>query len=167
MATQFQIAQVNIGRIRAPLDDPLLAGFVANLEGINGLADASRGFVWRLKTDAGDATSLRPYDDDRILVNLSVWATAEDLREFVYRSAHAGVMRQRKSWFERFDGMYYALWWVTVGHIPSIDEAKYRLDYLRAHGESAHAFSFANLFPAPDSSVDGPVVGFADPCPAA
>jgi heme-degrading monooxygenase HmoA len=167
MTTQFQIAQVNIGRIRAPLDDPLLAGFVANLEGINGLADSSPGFVWRLKTDAGDATSLRPYDDDHILVNLSVWATPEDLREFVYRSAHAGVMRQRKSWFERFDGMYYALWWVTVGHIPSIDEAKSRLEYLRAHGESAHVFSFAKLFPAPGSSVDGPVVGFADPCPVA
>jgi hypothetical protein len=167
MTTQFQIAQVNIGRIRAPLDDPLLAGFVANLEGINALADSSPGFVWRLKTDAGDATSFRPYDDDRILVNLSVWATAEHLREFVYRGAHAGVMRQRKSWFERFDGMYYALWWVTVGHIPSIDEAKSRLEYVRVHGESAHAFSFARLFPAPDSSLDGPVVGFADPCPAA
>jgi uncharacterized protein DUF3291 len=167
MKTQFQIAQVNIARMRAPLDDPLLAGFVAKLEDINALADSSPGFVWRLKTDAGNATSLRPYDDDRILFNLSVWANPEDLREFVYRSAHAGVMRQRKSWFERFDGMYYALWWVTVGHIPSIDEAKCRLEYLRAHGESVRAFSFAKLFPAPDSSLDGPVVGFADPCPAA
>ena len=166
MKTQFQIAQVNIGRLRAPLDDPLLAGFVANLEDINRLADSSPGFVWRLKTEAGDATSLRPYDD-RILFNLSVWANAENLREFVYRSAHAGVMRQRKSWFERFDGMYYALWWVTAGHIPSIDEAKSRLEYLRAHGGSAHAFSFAKLFPAPASPFDGPVLGFADPRPAA
>ena len=167
MKTQFQIAQVNVARMRAPMDDPLLAGFVANLEGINALADSSPGFVWRLQTDAGDATSLRPYDDDRILFNLSVWATPEDLREFVYRSAHAGVMRQRKSWFERFDGMYYALWWVPDGHIPSIAEAKDRLEHLRAHGESAHAFSFAKLFPAPDSLLDGPVAGFADPCPAA
>ena len=127
MKTQFQIAQVNIGRIRAPLDDPQMAGFVANLEGINGLADSRPGFVWRLKTDAGDATALRPYDDDRILVNLSVWANPEDLREFVYRSAHAEVMHQRRSWFERFDGMYYALWWVVVGHIPSVAEAKDRL----------------------------------------
>ncbi len=167
MKTQFQIAQVNIARMRAPLDDPLLAGFVAKLEDINALADSSAGFLWRLKTDAGNATSLRPYDDDRVLFNLSVWARLEDLRDFVYRSAHAGVMRQRKSWFERFDGMYYALWWVPVGHIPSIGEAKGRLEYLRAHGESAHAFSFANLFPPPDSSLDRPVAGFADSCPAA
>lgn len=167
MKTPFQIAQVNIGRIRAPLDDPLLAGFVANLERINELADSSPGFVWRLKTESGDATALRPYDDDRILVNLSVWANPEDLREFVYRSAHAAVMRQRKSWFERFDGMYYALWWVPAGHIPSVDEAKSRLAHLRTHGESAHAFSFAKLFPAPGSSLEGPVIGFADPCPAA
>ena len=166
MTTRFQLAQVNIGRIRAPLDDPLLAGFVARLDDINALADASPGFIWRLQTDAGDATSLRPYDDERILVNLSVWATPEALREFVYRSAHAGVMRQRRSWFERFDGMYYALWWVPDGHLPTVVEAKDRLEHLRSHGESAQAFTFAKLFPAPDSSIQRPVTGFADPCPA-
>jgi Domain of unknown function (DUF3291) len=165
MKTQFQIAQVNIARLRAPLDDPLLAGFVARLEDINALADSSPGFVWRLQTDAGNATSLRPYDDDRILFNLSVWANPEALREFVYRSAHAGVMRQRKSWFERFDGMYYALWWVPISHIPSIEEAKDRLEHLRTRGESARAFSFAKLLPAPDSSLEGPGDGFANPCP--
>ncbi len=167
MKTQFHIAQVNIGKIRAPLDDPMLSGFVARLEDINALADSNPGFVWRLQTDAGNATSFRPYDDDRILVNMSAWATPEDLRDFVYRSAHSEVMRQRKSWFERFDGMYYALWWVPVGHIPTIDEAKDRLDHLRRHGESAHAFTFAKLYPAPDSPIEGPVAGFADPCPAA
>ena len=167
MTTQFQIAQVNIGRIRAPLEDPLMAGFVARLEDINALADANPGFVWRLKTDSGDATAFRPYDDDRILINLSVWANPADLREFVYRSAHTQVMQQRKAWFERFDGMYYALWWVPLGHIPSVGEAKDRLEHLRSRGESAHAFSFAKLYPPPDSSAEGPVTGFADPCPAA
>jgi Domain of unknown function (DUF3291) len=166
MSAGFQIAQVNIGRLRAPLEDPLIAGFVARLEDINALADSSPGFVWRLKTEAGDATSLRPYDDDRILFNLSVWASPEQLRDFVYRSAHTDVMRQRKAWFERFNGMYYALWWIAIGHVPSIDEAKARLEHLRTHGESAQAFSFARLFPAPDSPLRTPVVGFADPCPA-
>ena len=104
-SAHYHLAQVNIARTRAPLDHALLAGFVARLEDINALADASPGFVWRLQTDAGDATALRPYDDDRILFNLSVWATPEDLRAFVYRSAHTEVMRQRKAWFERFDGM--------------------------------------------------------------
>ena len=124
MPQRFHLAQVNIARLRAPIDDPLLAGFVARLDDVNALADAAPGFVWRLQTDAGNATALRPYDDDRILFNLSVWESPERLRDFVYRSAHVEVMRQRKSWFERFDGPYYALWWVPAGHIPSIDEAK-------------------------------------------
>ncbi len=164
MAKSFHIAQVNIARMRPPLDDPLLAGFVARLQDVNALADSSPGFVWRLQTAAGDATALRPYDDDRILFNLSVWETPEQLREFVYRSAHAGVMQQRKSWFERFDGLYYSLWWIPAGHIPPIEEAKERSEHLRAHGDSAYAFSFAQLYPAPGSTNAAPLVGFADPC---
>ena len=167
MLKEMHIAQVNIARTRAPLDDPLLAGFVARLEDINALADTSPGFVWRLQTEEGDATALRPYDDERILFNLSVWRSPEDLRAFVYQSAHTEVMRQRKSWFERFDGMYYALWWVPAGHIPGIAEAKERLEHLRNHGESAQAFTFARLYPAPGSAGGRPIEGFADPCPAA
>jgi len=146
MSTPRHLAQVNIARILAPLDDPQMAGFVARLDDINALADASPGFVWRLKTEAGDATSLRPYDDDRILFNLSVWQTPEDLQQFVYRGAHAEVMRQRKAWFERFGDVYMALWWIPQGHIPTIAEAKERLAYLQLYGESDFAFSFASLF---------------------
>lgn len=167
MSGKFHLAQVNIARMLAPLDDPLLAGFVARLEDINALADSSPGFVWRFATASGDATALRPYDDDRILFNLSVWESPEQLRDFTYRSVHVEVMRQRKSWFERFDGMYYALWWVAAGHVPSIEEAKERLEYLRVHGASAHAFSFTNLYPAADAADSRPGMGFADRCPAA
>ena len=129
----------------------LMAGFVARLVDINALADSTPGFVWRLQTDAGDATAFRPYADDRVLLNLSVWEGLEALRGFVYRSAHVEVMRQRSAWFERFDGLYLALWWVPAGHLPPIEEAKARLEHLRQHGESAHAFSFATPFPPPDS----------------
>lgn len=166
MSEKFCLAQVNIARMRAPLDDPLLAGFVARLVDINALADSMPGFVWRLQTDGGDATAVRPYADDRILFNLSVWKTPEQLRDFVYRSMHVEVMRQRKAWFERFDGMYYALWWVPADHIPSIEEAKERLEYLRTHGETSHSFSFSRLFPAPGSADPAPSAGLADPCPA-
>ncbi len=166
MPQRFHLAQVNIARLRAPIDDPLLAGFVARLDDVNALADAAPGFVWRLQTDAGNATALRPYDDDWILFNLSVWESPERLREFVYRNAHAEVMRQRKAWFERFDGAYYALWWLPAGHIPSIDEAKERLEHLRTHGESAYSFSFAKLHPSPEALDPTPSAGFADPCPA-
>jgi heme-degrading monooxygenase HmoA len=140
------IAQVNIARMLAPLDDPLMAEFVGRLDEINALADRSPGFVWRLQTESGNATYIRPYEDDRIIVNLSVWESVEHLKEYVYRSAHAEVMRKRGQWFEKFDGPYLALWWVESGHIPTVEEAKERLDHLRDHGESEFAFSLKRVY---------------------
>ena len=150
------LAQLNIARILAPLTDPLMAGFVAELDAINALADNSPGFLWRLQTSEGNATELRPYEDDLILVNLSLWASLADLSTFVYKSRHRQVLQQRSQWFQRFDGPYLALWWVPSGHIPSVEEAKERLAYLRAHGETQHAFSFKKLFPAPGTITDLP-----------
>ena len=147
--SSYHLAQINIARMLAPVDDPLLVEFVAQLAPINALADSSSGFVWRLQTESGDATSLKVYDDDMIIVNLTVWENVESLREFAYKSAHSGVMRDRKRWFEKFDGRYYAMWWVPAGHIPSTQEAKERLEYLREHGDSPYSFSFKNPFPAP------------------
>ena len=150
----YHLAQVNIARMLAPLNDPLMAGFVAQLDTINALADSTPGFVWRLQTAEGNATSLRPFEDDLILVNLLLWASISDLTAFVYKSGHRSVMQQRLQWFQRFDGPYTALWWVPSGHIPSVEEAKQRLDYLRAHGETAYAFSFKKPFPAPEQVND-------------
>lgn len=161
------LAQVNIARMHTPLDDPNMAGFVARLAEINALADRSPGFVWRLQTEGGDATYLRPYDDDRILFNLSVWETIEYLTEYVYRTAHGEVMRQRKQWFEKFGGMYMALWWVKPGHIPSVAEAKRRLEYLQEHGETAHAFTFKRTFPPAEREEEGLIAPPLSPCPAA
>ena len=121
--TRFHLAQVNIGRFIAPIDDPVMEGFRSQLDPINALADASPGFVWRLQTEDGDATALRPYPDERVLINLSVWADLDALRGYVYRSAHAAVMRRRREWFERFEGVFVALWWVPAGHRPSVAEA--------------------------------------------
>lgn len=145
MKRPCQLAQVNIARALAPLDDPQMRGFVERLDDINALAETSPGFVWRLKTDEGNATALQPYDDDRILFNLSVWQTPEHLQQFVYRSAHASVMRQRKAWFERFKDVHMALWWIAPGYVPTISEAKERLRYLQLNGESEFSFSFASL----------------------
>src|SRR5947209_1188985 len=132
-----------------------MAGFVARLAGINALADRSPGFVWRLQTEEGDATYLRPYDDDRILFNLSAWESIEQLKSYVYRSAHSEVMRERRQWFEKFDEMYIALWWVKAGHIPTVAEAKQRLAYLQQHGETAFAFTFKQLFPPTNAENEG------------
>jgi hypothetical protein len=157
MSTSSQhLAQVNIGRIVAPLDHPRLAGFVERLADINALADSSPGFVWRLQTEQGDATSLRPYADERILVNLSVWEGLEPLKDFVYRSAHSPVMRRRREWFEAFDGPYLALWWVPAGHRPSVAEARQRLEHLREHGDGPYAFSFKRTFESSEAAAAGP-----------
>ena len=142
----YHLAQINIARMLAPITDPVMAEFVAQLPPINALAEQSPGFVWRLQSEDGDATSIRVYDDEFIIVNLTVWESVEALRQYVYKSAHSGVLRDRKRWFEKFDGPYYALWWVTAGHLPDPQEGKGRLEYLREHGDTAYAFSFKKVF---------------------
>jgi hypothetical protein len=148
----FQLAQINIARMLAPLDDPLMADFVAQLDAINALADGSTGFVWRFQTPEGNATAIRPYNDDRILVNFSVWASLAALQAFVYASRHREVLRQRRRWFTRFDGAYVALWWIPRGHVPTVEEAKARLEHVRAYGETPSAFSFRQPFAAPEDA---------------
>jgi len=160
------LAQVNIARLLAPLDSPQLVGFVSRLEEINALADAATGFVWRLQTEDGDATALRPYEDDRVLVNLSVWEDLEPLSGFVYRSPHAEVMRQRRAWFEGLAESHMALWWVPAGHRPSVEEAKQRLEHLRTQGPSPVAFTFRQPFPPPDRLGAPPFTPLPDECPA-
>ena len=150
---EFHLAQINIARMLAPIDSQIMSDFVAQLPPINELAEASPGFVWRLQSEGGDATSIKVYDDDMVIINLTVWESVEALRQYVYKSAHSGVMRDRRRWFEKFDGSYYALWWVPAGHLPSPEEGKQRLEHLRKHGDSEYAFSFKNLFPAPGTQV--------------
>ncbi len=144
--TNFHIAQFNIARMKAPLDDPLMAGFVARLDEINTLGDQSPGFVWRLQTPEGNATYLRPYGDDRILVNMSVWETIEHLRQYVYRSSHAELLRQRRDWFEKVAEATTVLWWAPAGHHPGVDEGKQRLAHLQTHGPTPYAFTFRDKF---------------------
>jgi hypothetical protein len=143
--TSMHIAQVNIARAKAPLDDAMMEAFVARLDEINQLADDAPGFVWRLKSEQGPSSYLRPYDDERILVNMSVWTSIDALKEYVYKSAHAEVLRRRRDWFENFDGAYLAMWWVPEGHVPTIEEAKERLEHLEAHGPTDFAFTFRTI----------------------
>ena len=146
--TRHHLAQANIAHMRAPLEDPLMAGFVAQLDRINALADRSRGFVWRLQTDGGNATGIRAFDDERILFNMSVWESIEALHEYVYRSEHVAVFRDRRQWFEPQPAPTLVLWWIEAGDIPSIDEAKKRLALLGRHGPTPEAFTFKAWFPA-------------------
>jgi hypothetical protein len=150
--SNFELAQLNIAYLKAPIDSPTLADFVANLDRINLLADASDGFRWRLQTDEGHATSLRPFGDD-VIVNMSVWRDLEALREFAYNSAHTEIMKRRREWFAQAPQAYAVLWWVPSGHRPSLSEAADRLEQLRQHGPSPMAFTFGRVFRATDVAV--------------
>ena len=154
--TDFHLAQVNVARLVAPIDSPALAEFVANLEPVNALADGSPGFVWRLQTEAGDATSLRIFDDDLVIVNLSVWESIDALREYVYRTAHADVLRRRLEWFDRPTEAHLALWWIEAGSIPSLPEARERLFTLRSEGPSPDVFTLKETYPSPERTLTRP-----------
>ena len=145
----YELAQLNIAAMKDPLDSPGMADFVSNLDRINALAESSPGFVWRLQTDEGNATSLRPLGD-MTLVNLSVWRDVESLQTFVYKSAHAQIMARRKEWFERMVTEYLVLWWVPHGHRPPFTEAAERLAVLKATGPTPAAFTFRQPFPPPE-----------------
>jgi Domain of unknown function (DUF3291) len=148
----YELAQLNIAHLKAPLESPLLADFVANLDRINKLADASDGFRWRLMTDEGNATSLRPFGDN-VIVNMSVWRDLDALRRFVYRSMHAEFLNRRQEWFTHAPQAYVVLWWVPTGHRPTISEAAGRLERLRQLGPSPLAFNFGKVFQPPEGAL--------------
>ncbi len=158
------LAQLNIGRMIAPTDSPIVAEFMNALDEINALAEASPGFVWRFQTDDGNATAERPYPDDTILVNFSTWESIESLSDYVYRTVHTDYLRRRREWFERFEGAFVVLWWVPAGHRPSVTEAIERLEHLERHGPTPYAFTFRHRFGV-ESDVELPVDA-RDTCPA-
>ena len=163
--SDYQIAQLNVGIIKGPMDSPIMSEFAANLERINALADSSSGFVWRLQSEEGDATSIRPFENENLLVNMSVWRDVESLSRFVYNTAHVELMRRRREWFERMSDAFLVLWWVPKGHRPSVAEAIAKLEALRANGPTATAFTFRQAFPPPDAAGTQPDT-FGDECPA-
>lgn len=153
----YVLAQINIGRLVAPLDSPRLADFVAALDPVNAVADAAPGFIWRLQTEDGNATALRAFEDEGtdILLNMSVWESVEALAAYVYGDAHRQVLRRRRQWFERMASAYAALWWIPRGHIPALREAEDRVRHLRRHGPAPYAFTLREHFPPPDTSDAG------------
>jgi Domain of unknown function (DUF3291) len=159
------VAQVNIGRLRAPIDSPLVKDFVDLLDPINKLADRSPGFVWRLQTEDGNATAVRPFEDEGILVNMSVWESVEALGAFVYESRHLDVLRRRKEWFERMDESYLALWWVPTGRIPTVADAVERIEHIREHGPTPYAFTLRTHFLPPSEEHPWAVDDDRWPCP--
>lgn len=160
----MHIAQLNIARLKAPMDDPLIDDFRNNLEPINSLAEASPGFVWRLQDDSGNATSIKVFENELDIVNLTVWDSIEALADFTYRSGHLELLRRRREWFEAIADAMVCLWWIPEGTVPTVEDAVARLDHLRAHGPSPIAFTFRHRFAPGDAAVhDGSEL---DSCPA-
>lgn len=149
MSSNYHLAQVNIAKARAPLDHPLMQGFVDQLDRINQLAEASPGFVWRLQTEEGDATAIQAFDDPLIIVNLSVWASVEALREYVYSGEHLAVLRNKRDWMERLSTASLALWWLPEGQLPDVSMARQKLELLQTQGPTPEAFTFARPCPMP------------------
>ena len=146
----MQLAQLNIAKCKYPLDALEMKDFVDNLDEVNGIAERSEGFVWRLQDESGDATQIQAFDDPSLIVNMSVWENAEALKNFMFRTHHRDFMRRKAEWFYRLAEDTYVLWWVEDGHKPDTDEAKARLMHLREHGDSPHAFTFKSNFTAAD-----------------
>ncbi len=160
----MHVAQLNVGRLRAPLDDPLIDDFRTNLGRVNALAEASPGFVWRLQDDGGDATGIKAFEDDLEIINLTVWESIDALADFTYRSEHVQLLRRRRDFFEAATQPVLCLWWIPEGTTPPVHDAVGRLEYLRAHGPTPTAFTFRHRFEAEGNEA---VLGSErDTCPA-
>jgi hypothetical protein len=151
----FELAQVNVGRLAAGLDDPQLAPFVEALDPVNALADTAPGFIWRLQTDDGNATGIQAFEWDAadsvgVIVNMSVWTDVETLTAFVFGPMHREIMKRRREFFVPMREAYTACWWVPSGQRPTTDDAEDRIRHLRQHGATPCSFTLRQPFPAPD-----------------
>ncbi|MBX7172669.1 MAG: DUF3291 domain-containing protein [Pyrinomonadaceae bacterium] len=147
---KYQLAQINIARMKGVnINDPVMQEFVDNLEKVNDLAENSEGFIWRLKDDNNNATAFNPYDDEQILINISVWKNMESLENYVFKTFHTDFLRRRKEWFHLFGKASTAMWWIPLGQFPTVEEAVEKLDHLQKNGASELAFDFKNRFPSP------------------
>lgn len=154
----YQLAQLNIARFRMPQDHPINNDFVNNLDRVNKIAESQPGFVWRFTGEGNDALDVQAFDDPNIAVNMSVWSDLESLGAFVYRNQeHLAIMRRRNDWFEKIK-IHLVLWWLEEGHIPTIDEAKHRLEKLLMHGPTKEAFTFRQPYPPPSGRQIQPVM---------
>ncbi|MGW5635515.1 DUF3291 domain-containing protein [Streptomyces sp. NPDC003832] len=158
MTAGFELAQVNIGRLKAPLDTPLLKDFVDALDPVNADADSADGFVWRLQGDTGDATDVPVLGDEWLIINMSVWRDAQALTTYMYQGRHREMLARRREWFEHVREAMVTLWWVPAGHRPTVTEAEERLLHLRAHGPTPYAFTLRTPFPAQGAEPVAPEV---------
>lgn len=149
LQSDYHLAQINIAKMKAPLNDPIMAEFANALDEVNVVAEKSPGFIWRLKTASGNATELQAYADPTILVNISVWQSVEQLKTYVYRSLHSDFFVRRRKWFKKYQGEHFAMWWIHAGHLPTVEEGKAKLEHLELHGDTPECFTFGKPYSSP------------------
>jgi hypothetical protein len=146
----YHIAEINIARMKGVnINDPIMKEFVDNLEKVNAIAESSEGFIWQLKDDNNNATEMNPYDDEQVIINVSVWESIESLESYIYKSMHSDFLKRRREWFHSFGKVYTAMWWVAVGEVPTLQDAVDKLEHLQVYGASEKVFDFRNKFPKP------------------
>ena len=142
----MHLAELNVGRLIAPQDDPRVVEFMDNLERINGLAKRMPGFQWMMEGANGAGNTDAAIDGDPLYIpNLSVWEDVATLEKFVWGTVHRQFYERRAEWFEVLGSMHFVMWWVPPGARPTLIEALARLDHLREKGDSDHAFGWAHL----------------------
>jgi len=146
----YQLAEINVAKmIGVNIDDPIMKEFVDNLDRVNQLAEESKGFIWRMKDEENNATSFNPFNDEQVIINLSVWQDIDSLQHFTYKTFHTDFLKRKKEWFAKYGKIHFALWWIKAGNYPTIEEAIERLDYLQLNEPSEKAFNFKVQFPKP------------------
>ena len=149
MATAtHHLAELNVGRLLVPTDDPRVKEFMDNLDRINGLGKRMPGFVWMMEGSGEPGTGNTETfvgDDPQSVTNLTVWESVETLEQFVWNTVHRQFYERREEWFEVLGKMHFVMWWVPAGHRPTLDEALERLEHLRQNGDSDHAFGWSYL----------------------
>ena len=149
--SKYQIAEINIARMKGiNIKDPVMKEFVDNLDRVNTVAESSEGFVWRLKDESNNATNINPYDDEQVIINISVWQSIEALENYMYKTLHVGFLKRRKEWFQSYGKVYTAMWWIPAGQFPTLQQAVDNLDYLQKNGATEKVFDFKRKFLAPE-----------------
>jgi hypothetical protein len=150
--SHYQLAEINIARMKGvTINDPIMQEFNDNLDTVNAIAENSPGFIWRFKDENNNATSANPYNDLQVIINISVWASIEELEVFMYKTIHSDFLKRRKDWFHKFGKVYTAMWWTPAGVYPTVEQAVAKLDHLQVNGASQEVFDFKHKFPAPTS----------------
>lgn len=146
----YYLAQINIAKAIAPIDSEIMQGFVNQIAAINQLAEQSKGYIWRLEGAYENALAIQAFEDSNMLINMSMWQDLQSFTDFVYKSAHKQLIKDKHQWFEKPTKPIFAMWWQKAGTYPTVEDGKNKLHHLEEHGVSETAFTMRKHFAPPE-----------------